>query len=122
MTARIFAEITKNADASSVPSAGSPSVKPSSSGEETSTAKPKQAYNAAHYSTGAAASSFTSTSLTPVVRNERALVDEDEFMYKDITKKGYAQIVTNLGKLNVELHCDRTPRTCHNFILLAKSG
>ncbi|KAK9728920.1 cyclophilin peptidyl-prolyl cis-trans isomerase Cyp8 [Basidiobolus ranarum] len=84
--------------------------------------KAKTPYNAAHFSTGRAAASFTSTAFTPVTVNERALIDEDEFMYQEIKKKGYARIQTNFGDINVELHCDHTPMTCHNFILLAKSG
>jgi len=39
-----------------------------------------------------------------------------------VTKKGYARLHTSLGDVNLELHCDLVPRTCHNFILLAKSG
>ncbi|ORY95658.1 peptidyl-prolyl cis-trans isomerase-like 2 [Syncephalastrum racemosum] len=87
--------------------------------------QPKKAatpYNAANFSTGRAAASFTSSVMAPVTVNEAALIDEDSFMYKHIKQKAYARIVTNLGNINIELHCDRTPRTCHNFILLAKSG
>ncbi|KAI8376525.1 peptidyl-prolyl cis-trans isomerase-like 2 [Radiomyces spectabilis] len=86
---------------------------------------PKKAatpYNAAHYSTGRAAASFTSTAVDTVTVNERALIDEEEFMYKYIKTKGYARIMTNFGNLNIELYCDKAPRACHNFIMLAKSG
>ena len=38
------------------------------------------------------------------------------------SKKGYLRLHTNLGDLNLELHCDIAPRTCENFILLADSG
>ena len=38
------------------------------------------------------------------------------------SKKGYLRLHTNLGDLNLELHCDIAPRTCENFILLAESG
>jgi peptidyl-prolyl cis-trans isomerase-like protein 2 len=62
--------------------------------------------NAAHFSTGRMAASFTSTSMAPVTINERVLIEEDEFMYKKIKDKGYAQIKTNLGDINVELHCN----------------
>ncbi|CAG8571872.1 11961_t:CDS:10 [Funneliformis caledonium] len=79
-------------------------------------------YNAASYSRGLAAASFTSTAMTPVTENENALVDEEEFMFKEIKEKGYARIVTNLGNLNIELFCDKAPRTCYNFIMLSKQG
>lgn len=29
---------------------------------------------------------------------------------------------TNLGDLNVELHCDMAPRTCENFLGLCEMG
>ena len=38
------------------------------------------------------------------------------------TKKGYVRLHTNFGDLNIELHCDRAPRTCENFITLAEKG
>lgn len=78
--------------------------------------------NAAHFSTGRMAASFTSSVMEPVVYNEPVLIDENEYMYKFIKKKGFAQIRTSLGDVNLELHCDITPRTCHNFILLAQQG
>ena len=37
-------------------------------------------------------------------------------------KKGYMRLHTNLGDLNLELHCDITPRACENFMILAESG
>ncbi|KAI9302829.1 peptidyl-prolyl cis-trans isomerase-like 2 [Cunninghamella echinulata] len=79
-------------------------------------------YNAAHFSTGAVAQSFTSTAIERVTVNEKALINEDEYMYKKIKTKGYVRIVTNFGSLNIELYCDKTPRTCYNFIMLAKTG
>ncbi|CEG81339.1 Putative Peptidyl-prolyl cis-trans isomerase-like 2 [Rhizopus microsporus] len=79
-------------------------------------------YNAAHYTTGEAAESFTSTALSTYTASTRALIDEEEFMYKKIKKKSYARIITNYGNINVELHSDKVPRTCHNFVQLAKTG
>ncbi|CEG69871.1 Putative Peptidyl-prolyl cis-trans isomerase-like 2 [Rhizopus microsporus] len=79
-------------------------------------------YNAAHYTTGEAAESFTSTALNTYTASTRALIDEEEFMYKKIKKKSYARIITNYGNINVELHSDKVPRTCHNFVQLAKTG
>ncbi|CAG8719609.1 12862_t:CDS:2, partial [Gigaspora rosea] len=70
--------------------------------------KPKKLpYNAAPYTRGLAAASFTSTAMTPVTVNENALIDEEEFMFKEIKAKGYVRIMTNLGNLNVELFCDK---------------
>ncbi|KAI9321526.1 peptidyl-prolyl cis-trans isomerase-like 2 [Dichotomocladium elegans] len=89
---------------------------------ETVAPKKNQPYNAAHFSTGRAAASFTSTAMDRVTLNESALIDEDQFMYDRIKKSGYARIVTNFGNINLELYCNKAPMTCHNFILLAKSG
>jgi peptidyl-prolyl cis-trans isomerase-like protein 2 len=68
-------------------------------------------YNAAHYTTGAAAESFTSTAMGPTTASTRALIDEDEFMYKKIKSKAYARIITNYGNINVELFSDKV-RSC----------
>lgn len=51
-----------------------------------------------------------------------AVLDDDVVRYARVKKKGYAQIVTNCGPLNLELHCDITPKTCENFVKLAKNG
>ncbi|KAJ1937592.1 cyclophilin peptidyl-prolyl cis-trans isomerase Cyp8 [Kickxella alabastrina] len=84
--------------------------------------KANQPYNAASYSKGLAAASFTSTSMVPVTNNESQIVDSEEYMFGRIKDKGYARIVTNLGDINLELHCDKAPRTCYNFIKLATIG
>ncbi len=75
--------------------------------------------NAATYSTGRLAASFTSTSMDPVTIMEAAVRDENEIRYariKNEKKKGYARLVTNLGMINIELDCDLCPKTCENFI------
>jgi len=41
---------------------------------------------------------------------------------KNPKKKGYVQLHTTHGDLNIELHCDITPRTCENFITLCERG
>ncbi|GIY74473.1 RING-type E3 ubiquitin-protein ligase PPIL2 [Caerostris darwini] len=79
-------------------------------------------FNAAHYSTGAVAASSTSTAVDPSTYHEAAILDDDTVRYAKLKKKGYLQIVSNLGPLNIELHCDMTPKTCENFIKLGKSG
>ena len=39
-----------------------------------------------------------------------------------IGKKGYVQLQTTLGNLNIELHCDIAMRTCWNFVTLCNKG
>ncbi|QPH16866.1 Peptidyl-prolyl cis-trans isomerase cyp8 [Epichloe festucae Fl1] len=84
----------------------------------------KPAANAAAYTTGKAAASFTSTGLTPETSGERALLTDEEFMLKPkrVKIKGYARMETNLGDLTVELHTDTAPKAVWNFIRLAQSG
>jgi peptidyl-prolyl cis-trans isomerase-like protein 2 len=84
----------------------------------------KTAYNAAQYTTGKAAASFTSTGLTPETSGERALLSDEEYMLrpKRVKIKGYARIETNLGSLNIELQTETAPRAVWNFVHLAKKG
>ena len=84
----------------------------------------KLAYNAAQYTTGRAAASFTSTGLTPETSGERALLSDEEYMLrpKRVKVKGYARIETNLGSLNIELQTETAPRAVWNFVHLAKKG
>ncbi|CAM8883360.1 unnamed protein product [Rhodiola kirilowii] len=70
------------------------------------------------YTTGAASRSFTSTSYDPVTTNDYEYVKVE----KNPKKKGYVQLHTTHGDLNIELHCDITPRTCENFITLCERG
>ncbi|KAM4858628.1 RING-type E3 ubiquitin-protein ligase PPIL2 isoform X2 [Urocitellus parryii] len=76
--------------------------------------------NAAHYSTGKVSASFTSTAMVPETTHEAAAIDEDVLRYQFVKKKGYVRLHTNKGDLNLELHCDLTPKTCENFIKLCK--
>lgn len=100
------------------------------SGLAISAAKPsliqekKTAYNAAQYTTGRAAASFTSTGLTPETSGERALLTDEEYMLrpKRVKIKGYARIETNLGSVNIELQTETAPRAVWNFVQLAKKG
>ncbi|KAF9578083.1 Peptidyl-prolyl cis-trans isomerase cyp8, partial [Lunasporangiospora selenospora] len=84
--------------------------------------KPALPYNASPYTTGRSSASLTSTAVSVSTANDRTLLSHEEYMFPLIKAKGYGSIVTNFGKLNVELFCDQTPRTCYNFIMLAKSG
>lgn len=84
----------------------------------------KLASNAAAYTTGRAAASFTSTGLTPETSGERALLTEEEYMLKPkrVKSKGYARVETNMGDLTLELHPEFAPRAVWNFIKLAQKG
>ncbi|CAH2074542.1 unnamed protein product, partial [Iphiclides podalirius] len=79
-------------------------------------------FNAAHYSTGMVAASFTSTAMVPETVHEAAIICEDEVKYERVKKKGYVRLVTNLGPLNLELYCDLTPKAADNFIKHCYSG
>ncbi|KAJ5966182.1 Peptidyl-prolyl cis-trans isomerase-like 2 [Penicillium waksmanii] len=81
-------------------------------------------YNAARFTTGKAAASFTSTGLTPHTSGELALLSEEEYMLKRgrIKAKGYARLDTTAGHLNLELYPEYAPKAVWNFIQLAKKG
>jgi peptidyl-prolyl cis-trans isomerase-like protein 2 len=84
----------------------------------------KPAYNAAVYTSGKAAASFTSTGVTPHTSGERALLSNEDYMLKPkrIKQKGYARISTSLGDLNIELLPEYAPRAVWNFVKLAQKG
>lgn len=80
---------------------------------------------AAHYSTGAVSRSFTSTSQQVVTEHEAAVIDDTTLIYEAVRKKklkGYVRLRTNLGDINIELHCDLINQTCDNFLRLCKQG
>ena len=79
-------------------------------------------FNAAPYSTGRVAASFTSTATTRETVHQAAVLEEDVVRYARVKKKGYARLVTNVGPLNLELHCEYAPKTCENFIKLCQKG
>lgn len=88
-------------------------------------AEPKKpAYNAAVYTSGKAAASFTSTGVTPHTSGERALLSDEDYMLKPkrVKQKGYARISTSLGDLNIELLPEYAPRAVWNFVKLAQKG
>jgi len=89
------------------------------------TTEPKKpAYNAAVYTSGKAAASFTSTGVTPHTSGERALLSDEDYMLKPkrVKQKGYARISTSLGDLNIELLPEFAPRAVWNFVKLAQKG
>lgn len=81
-------------------------------------------YNAAKYTSGATAASFTSTGLTPTTATDLAILSDEEYMLKPrrVKGKGYARISTNHGDLNLELYPEFAPKAVWNFIQLAKKG
>ncbi|TKA69023.1 hypothetical protein B0A55_07271, partial [Friedmanniomyces simplex] len=88
------------------------------------TTKPSP-YNAAQYTSGAAAASFTSTGLTPSTSGARAILTDEQYMLgkpRLIKQKGYARIATTHGDLTLELYPEFAPKAVWNFIQLAKKG
>lgn len=81
-------------------------------------------YNAAKYTTGLAAASFTSTGMTPHTSAELALLSDEEYMLKRgrVKQKGYVRVSTTSGDINLELHTEYAPKAVWNFIKLAKKG
>ncbi|XP_076030911.1 RING-type E3 ubiquitin-protein ligase PPIL2 [Oratosquilla oratoria] len=92
--------------------------------EKTNEEKQKSAdrFNAAHYSTGKVAASFTSTSVDVETQHEAAVLDDAVVRYQRVKKKGYVSLKTNLGSLNLELYCDTVSKACENFIRLCSKG
>lgn len=84
----------------------------------------KLAQNAATYTTGRAAASFTSTGLTPETSGERAVLTQDEWMLKPkrVKIKGYARLETNLGDVTFELQTETAPKAVWNFVKLSQKG
>jgi peptidyl-prolyl cis-trans isomerase-like 2 len=84
----------------------------------------KLAHNAASYTTGRAAASFTSTGLTPETSGERAILSDEDWMLKPkkIKFKGYARLETNVGEVVIELQTETAPKAVWNFVRLAKKG
>lgn len=97
-----------------------PSTSTSSSNYSLSSKAPKaDSVNAASYSTGRVAASFTSTVMEICTSQEPAIIHEDEIRWarmRKLGKKGYVCLSTNFGRLNIELFCDQVPRICENFL------
>jgi peptidyl-prolyl cis-trans isomerase-like 2 len=81
-------------------------------------------YNAAKYTTGRTAASFTSTGLTPETSGERAILTDEEYMLrpKRVKHNGYARIQTSLGEMTIELLPEWAPKAVYNFVQLSKRG
>lgn len=69
--------------------------------------KRTQAYNAASYTTGRTSGSLTSTAVSVSTADDRVLMSHEEYMFPLIKAKGYGSIITNFGKINIELFCDQ---------------
>lgn len=90
--------------------------------EETAIERKPDKFNAAHYSTGKVAASFTSTAMAPAYKTEADIIADDLVRYERVKKKGYVRLNTNMGPLNLELFCDQVPKTCENFLKHCASG
>lgn len=90
--------------------------------EATTSREVADKFNAAHYSTGAVAASFTSTAMVPVFNHEAAILADHEVRYERVKKKGYVQLLTSHGPLNIELYCNLVPKTCENFLRHCQNG
>ncbi|TFY71440.1 hypothetical protein EVG20_g1564 [Dentipellis fragilis] len=94
-------------------------------------------WNVSPYSSGLPGASLTSTSVDPQTGSAKLVWDEEELMFEDISKplkgkgkekdigkrRAYVRVVTSLGgSLNLELYCEKAPKTCYNFLMLARQG
>lgn len=122
--AKARAEREAKAAGDSSPGALAEARKGTSSSATSSNLSKPLPYNAAKYTTGKAAASFTSTGVSVHTGGERALLSDEEYMLKPkrVKIKGYARMQTNLGELNVELHTESAPKAVWNFIRLAQKG
>ena len=85
----------------------------------------------AHFSTNAASMGFTSSSMPIQSKNVSYKYDALESLFlamesivdkKDKAGKALVDITTNYGIMSFELYVSKCPRTCYNFIELAKKG
>ncbi|KAL0565183.1 cyclophilin peptidyl-prolyl cis-trans isomerase Cyp8 [Marasmius crinis-equi] len=103
-------------------------------------AKEAVPWNISPYSSGLPGASLTSTSVDPQIasgNSSKLLWDEEEIMFEEISnppkgkgkekdvgkRRAYVRVVTSLGgSLNLELYCEKAPKTCYNFLMLARNG
>lgn len=79
--------------------------------------------NIANYSDGRLSKSVTSTVASITSSQAPAQLTDEQIIYPRIkNRKGYIRMITTLGDLNIELYCDRCPKTCHNFLQLTSQG
>lgn len=94
----------------------------SSKSDEEEPKRKSDIFNAALYSTGKVAASITSTVMETHTSLEAATLSGDVVKYSRVKKKGYAQMETSHGPLNLELYCQWAPKTCDNFFRLSRDG
>ncbi|THV07668.1 cyclophilin-like protein [Dendrothele bispora CBS 962.96] len=103
-------------------------------------AKEPVPWNISPYSNGLPGASLTSTSVDPQMAagGSKLVWDEEELMFEEISnppkgkgkerdvgkRRAYVRVVTSLGggSLNLELYCEKAPKTCYNFLMLARQG
>ena len=84
--------------------------------------------NSVNLTSGEASGSLTSTTMAITRENKARLATEEEIIasqceqLRRLKKKGMVRVFTNMGAMDVELHCDIAPRTSMNFLLLAGRG
>lgn len=78
-------------------------------------------HNAAHYTTGYTAASFTNSGMTVRTGVDRAILSEAQYLLhrKKVKTKGLCIIKTNLGNLDIELWPEHAPKAVYNFVKLA---
>ena len=78
------------------------------------------------HTNNAVSQSFTSTTASIKTKNSVKALGDDEIRleyYQPIKSKqitAQALILTNLGPIHIELFCGKAPKTCENFIELAR--
>ncbi|EST08629.1 Cyclophilin-like peptidyl-prolyl cis-trans isomerase domain protein [Kalmanozyma brasiliensis GHG001] len=116
----------RGSTSSDTPTSSASSSKPQHSPATKETTSAYTRNKATGASTGMTAASFTSSHLTPRTAIERITLDTEELMFQHIRgrprEKAYVRLATNAGPLNLELHCDKAPKTCYNFLQLCKQG
>ncbi|PFH54775.1 hypothetical protein AMATHDRAFT_44574 [Amanita thiersii Skay4041] len=116
----------------------SATARPTSTAGPTSKEKAPVPWNISPYSSGLPGASLTSTSVDPHTATSQLLWDEEELMFEEFSnppkgkgkekdvgrRRAYVRIITTLGNgsLNLELYCEKAPKTCYNFLMLAKAG
>ncbi|KAK9455727.1 cyclophilin-like domain-containing protein [Dipodascopsis uninucleata] len=73
---------------------------------------------------GRAAASLTSTAVNPYTKAERSILSDEELIFKSKKnlEKGFVQMRTNIGDIDIELETELAPRAVYNFIKLAQKG
>ncbi|KAF8898859.1 cyclophilin-like domain-containing protein [Infundibulicybe gibba] len=126
------------ADTPQVPTTKVPAKSPAQPAVAAIKAKAAVPWNVSPYSNGLPGASLTSTSVDPQTESSKLVWDEEELMFEDISnplkgkgkekdvgkRRAYVRVVTTLGgsSLNLELFCEKAPKTCYNFLMLAKAG